>query len=115
MKGVLKAAATSNFSPVRIFFRVTATIPTIYHAREIFRILGQYGNMVEYKFTRCADTLVYLQHGFVVYENSDIAQKVATEQFIKVPLSKLFKKPVEIKVEKSDNIIITANQRLEKK
>lgn len=50
MKTLLKTAAINNFSPVRVFFRVTGPIQSIEHAREIFRILGQYGNMVEYKF-----------------------------------------------------------------
>ncbi|EIE89960.1 hypothetical protein RO3G_14671 [Rhizopus delemar RA 99-880] len=112
MKTLLKTAAINNFSPVRVFFRVTGPIQSIEHAREIFRILGQFGNMVEYKFMRCSETLRYLKYGFIVYEKSESANRAVAEHFIKVPPSTLFEKSIEIKVEKSSNGAVRENQRM---
>ncbi|CEG70276.1 hypothetical protein RMATCC62417_06205 [Rhizopus microsporus] len=89
------------FSPMRVFFRVSTSIPSMKHAREIFRVLGEYGDMIEYRFIRCPSTFRYRQYGFVVYRNSQDAYKAVEEQFIKVPPSELFDKPTDIKVERS--------------
>lgn len=56
MASTLKAAATqatkSTITPTRAFFRVSENIPSVAHAREIFKTLGSYGDMVEYKLLR---------------------------------------------------------------
>ncbi|CAO0790121.1 unnamed protein product [Mucor circinelloides] len=106
MASTLKAAATqatkSTITPTRAFFRVSENIPSVAHAREIFKTLGSYGDMVEYKLLRCPETFQYLRYGFVVYKNNQDAQKAMADQFIKVQ-SELFDKPLDVKVEKSVN------------
>ncbi|KAI9366438.1 hypothetical protein BD770DRAFT_335549 [Pilaira anomala] len=89
-----------TLSPKRAFFNVSENIPTIQHARAVFKTLGAYGDMLEYKVMRCPETLKYLRHGFVVYKNEDDAKKAIADQFIRIQ-SELFDKPVEIKVESS--------------
>lgn len=59
MASTLKAAATqatkSTITPTRAFFRVSDNIPSVAHAREVFKTLGSYGDMVEYKLLRVSD------------------------------------------------------------
>lgn len=59
MASTLKAAATqatkSTITPTRAFFRVSDSIPSVAHAREVFKTLGSYGDMVEYKLLRVSD------------------------------------------------------------
>ncbi|GAN08831.1 hypothetical protein MAM1_0226d08348 [Mucor ambiguus] len=106
MASTLKAAATqatkSTITPTRAFFRVSDNIPSVAHAREVFKTLGSYGDMVEYKLLRCPETFQYLRYGFVVYKHNQDAQKAMADQFIKVQ-SELFDKPLDVKVEKSVN------------
>ncbi|KAG2192529.1 uncharacterized protein EV154DRAFT_503839 [Mucor mucedo] len=104
MSTTLKTVATEtvkkSFTPSRTFFRLSETIPSIQHARAVFKTLGSYGEMVEYKVMRCPETLKYLRYGFVVYKNKDDANKAVADQFVKVQ-SELFDKPVDIKIEKA--------------
>ncbi|KAI8640210.1 hypothetical protein BD408DRAFT_420119 [Parasitella parasitica] len=104
MATTLKTAATqltkNKITPTRIFFRLSSDITSVAQAREVFKTLGKYGDMVEYKVMRCPETLNYLRYGFVVYKNNPDAQKAMTDQFIKMQ-SELFDQPVDIKVEKA--------------
>ncbi|KAG2196309.1 hypothetical protein INT46_005833 [Mucor plumbeus] len=106
MATTLKTAASqltkSTITPTRAFFRVSENIPSVAHAREIFKTLGKYGDMVEYKVLRCPETFKYLRYGFIVYKNNEDAKKAMADQFIKVE-SELFDKPVDVKIEKSVN------------
>ncbi|CDH50652.1 hypothetical protein RO3G_14671 [Lichtheimia corymbifera JMRC:FSU:9682] len=94
------AIRNSAMTPTRMFFRTSQTIPSMAHARTVFKALGEYGDMIEYKFLRCPETRQYLSYGFVVYKNNEDAQKAASQRFIKVP-SDMFEKPCEVKIEKS--------------
>ncbi|KAI7847666.1 hypothetical protein BDC45DRAFT_339810 [Circinella umbellata] len=94
------ASAARTISPTRMFFRTSKPIPSMAHARSVFKQLGEYGEMVEYKFLRCPETQQYLKYGFVVYKDQQGAQNAASQQFIKVT-SNLFDKPCDIKIEKS--------------
>lgn len=42
----------SAMTPTRMFFRTSQTIPSMAHARTVFKALGEYGDMIEYKFLR---------------------------------------------------------------
>jgi hypothetical protein len=46
------ASLTKTFAPTRAFFRVSQPISSIRQAREVFKTLGNYGEMVEYKVMR---------------------------------------------------------------
>lgn len=65
MATTLKTAASqltkSTITPTRAFFRVSENIPSVAHAREIFKALGKYGDMVEYKVLRVSITVNYLK------------------------------------------------------
>ncbi|KAI8063002.1 hypothetical protein BDF21DRAFT_402743 [Thamnidium elegans] len=100
VKNIATQAVNRTISPSRTFFRVSENIPSIQHARAVFKTLGSYGEMVEYKVMRCPETLKYLRYGFVVYKNSEDADKAIADQFVKVQ-SELFDKPVDVKIEKS--------------
>lgn len=53
MPTVLKTAIKpQKITPTRTFFKVSNNIPSVAHAREIFKVLGKYGEMVEYKALR---------------------------------------------------------------
>lgn len=60
MSSTLKTVATEtvkkSFTPSRTFFRLSETIPSIQHARAVFKTLGSYGEMVEYKVMRVSAT-----------------------------------------------------------
>ncbi|KAI8146443.1 hypothetical protein BJV82DRAFT_493464, partial [Fennellomyces sp. T-0311] len=92
--------AARTISPTRMFFRTSQPIASMAHARSVFKTLGEYGEMIEYKFLRCPETQKYLKYGFVVYKHQQGAQTAAAQQFIKVN-SSLFDKPCDIKIEKS--------------
>ncbi|KAI8997903.1 hypothetical protein BDB01DRAFT_714573 [Pilobolus umbonatus] len=92
------STAIKAFRPARSFFRVSSDIQNITQGREIFKVLGSYGELLEYKFMRCPETLKYLNYGFIVFKNQEDALKATNEQFIKVE-SEVFDKPVEVKVE----------------
>lgn len=46
------AIRNSAMTPTRMFFRTSQTIPSMAHARTVFKALGEYGDMIEYKFLR---------------------------------------------------------------
>ena len=46
------AIRNSAMTPTRMFFKTSQTIPSMAHARTVFKALGQYGDMIEYKFLR---------------------------------------------------------------
>ncbi|GAA5811950.1 hypothetical protein MFLAVUS_005397 [Mucor flavus] len=100
VKDIATQAVRKSVSPSRAFFRVSENISSIQQARAVFKTLGSYGEMVEYKVLRCPETLKYLRYGFVVYKNNEDAEKAIADQFVKVQ-SELFDKPVDVKIEKS--------------
>ncbi|KAI8373873.1 hypothetical protein BD560DRAFT_368646 [Blakeslea trispora] len=102
MASTFQAIKRTSISPTRTFFRIPRKISTVDHAREIFKVLGSYGDMAEYKIMRCPETLNYLKYGFVVYKHREAADKAVQEQFIRVQ-SDLFDSPFDIKIEKSTN------------
>ena len=53
------ATAARTISPTRMFFRTSRTIPSMAHARSVFKQLGEYGEMVEYKFLRVIYIYIY--------------------------------------------------------
>ncbi|KAI9312079.1 hypothetical protein BX666DRAFT_1833272, partial [Dichotomocladium elegans] len=93
-------ARVSTMSPTRMFFRSSQKITSMAHARAVFKALGQYGDLVEYKFNRCPETHQYMNFGFVTFKNREAAQKAAAKKFIKVE-SDLFDKPCDIKIEQA--------------
>ncbi|KAI9495680.1 hypothetical protein BDB00DRAFT_742883, partial [Zychaea mexicana] len=93
--------AARTISPTRLFFRTSQVVPSMAHARSVFKTLGEYGEMVEYKIMRCPETQKYLKYGFVVYKNQQGAENVTSQKFIKVN-SNLFEKPCDIKIEKAN-------------
>ena len=52
------ATAAHTLSPTRMFFRTSRTIPSMAHARSVFKQLGEYGEMIEYKFLRVIYTYI---------------------------------------------------------
>lgn len=46
------AIRNSAMTPTRMFFKTSQTIPSMAHARTVFKALGEYGDMIEYKFLR---------------------------------------------------------------
>lgn len=52
VKNIARQAVNKTISPNRAFFRVSENIPSIQHARAVFKTLGGYGEMVEYKVLR---------------------------------------------------------------
>lgn len=56
MSSTLKSASqqvlNKTIQPTRTFFRVSENIPSIQHARAVFKTLGSYGDMAEYKVMR---------------------------------------------------------------
>ncbi|KAI7902505.1 uncharacterized protein BX663DRAFT_561595 [Cokeromyces recurvatus] len=103
MASQFKTATLDNikrFAPHKLFVQIPPQVPSIAHAREIFKTLGKYGPMIEYTIKRCPETHRYLHYGFVVYKHSEDANKALEDQFIKVQ-SELFDKPFEVKVERS--------------
>ncbi|KAI8884916.1 hypothetical protein K501DRAFT_247019 [Backusella circina FSU 941] len=90
------------YTPTRAFFRLSKQINSVGQARAVFKTLGSYGEMVEYKVMRCPETYKYLRYGFVVYKNKEQADKAISEQFIKVT-SELFDSAVDVKLEKSNH------------
>ncbi|KAI9014462.1 hypothetical protein CLU79DRAFT_766892 [Phycomyces nitens] len=84
--------------PKSAFFHVSETIASLDQARAVFKKLGQYGEMIEYKFQRCPETKAYMQYGYVTYKNEEDAQKALVDKFVKVD-SPLFKKVCEVTVD----------------
>ncbi|KAI8379223.1 uncharacterized protein BYT42DRAFT_475940, partial [Radiomyces spectabilis] len=84
----------------RFFFRVSQPIHSLEQARAVFKTLGSYGDMIEYKFMRCPETRSYLRHGFVVYKRPEDGQQVLNDKFIRVD-SNLFKEPCDVKIERT--------------
>lgn len=110
LKNASQQVLSKTIQPTRTFFRVSENIPSIQHARAVFKTLGTYGDMVEYKVMRCPETLKYLRYGFVVYKNKEDANKAIADQFIKVQ-SEVFDHPVDIKIEKSNTSNSFKNNR----
>ncbi|KAI9470824.1 MAG: hypothetical protein EXX96DRAFT_585858 [Benjaminiella poitrasii] len=101
LKTLATGVTTKAFSPKRLFIQIPPQVPSVAHAREIFKTLGKYGDMVEYAIKRCPETFRYLHYGFVVYKHPEDANKALEDQFIKVQ-SQLFDKPFEVKVERAE-------------
>ncbi|SAM00344.1 hypothetical protein [Absidia glauca] len=100
MSKSINTASIANITPTRAFFRASRPIPTQTHARQLFKTLGQYGDMVEYRMMRCPESHTLLRFGFVVYKHQEDAKRAFNDQFIKVE-SDLFDKPCELKIEAS--------------
>ncbi|ORX61591.1 hypothetical protein DM01DRAFT_1332191, partial [Hesseltinella vesiculosa] len=91
----------TKISPTRCFFRCNQPLTSLAQARQVFRSLQQYGDLIEYKFMRCPESTALLRFGFVVFKHQNDAKHAINEQFIKIE-SPLFKKPLEVKLEGSD-------------
>lgn len=52
LKNASQQVLSKTIQPTRTFFRVSENIPSIQHARAVFKTLGTYGDMVEYKVMR---------------------------------------------------------------
>ncbi|KAI8334083.1 hypothetical protein EDC96DRAFT_525656 [Choanephora cucurbitarum] len=109
MTSALQAIKRTSLSPTRAFFRIPQKISNVDQAREIFKVLRSYGDMVEYKLMRCPETLNYLKYGFVVYKYRESANKAIQDQFIRVQ-SDLFSLPFDIKIELSQNSTYATKQ-----
>lgn len=59
IKNIATETVKKSFSPSRTFFRLSENIPSIQHARAVFKTLGSYGEMVEYKVMRVRLFLYY--------------------------------------------------------
>jgi hypothetical protein len=59
IKNVGNQVISKTFSPTRTFFRVSENIPSIQHARAVFKTLGAYGEMAEYKVMRVSHSYQY--------------------------------------------------------
>lgn len=44
--------AAKRILPTQIYFHASRPIPSLSHARSVFRSLGQFGEMAEYRFMR---------------------------------------------------------------
>lgn len=52
VNNIATQAVRKSVSPSRAFFRVSENISSIQQARAVFKTLGSYGEMVEYKVLR---------------------------------------------------------------
>ncbi|KAI8084670.1 uncharacterized protein BX664DRAFT_337528 [Halteromyces radiatus] len=96
-KSIISSTA-STITPTRAFFRVNQELSTLAQSRQVFKALGEYGDLVEYKVLRCPETFKMLRYGFVVFKHQQDAKKAFNDQFIKITLDQ-FDQPCEIKVE----------------
>ncbi|KAI8977601.1 hypothetical protein BDF20DRAFT_808104, partial [Mycotypha africana] len=95
----LKTIATKYskyLTPKRLLFRSSDNLQSLGQVREVFKQLGKYGEMAEYKVMRCPETFQYLNYGFIVYKNSQDADKAMKDKFIKIQPSDVFNEPFEI-------------------
>ncbi|KAL0077849.1 hypothetical protein J3Q64DRAFT_1747728 [Phycomyces blakesleeanus] len=100
-KSAILLRPAAAFSPTKTFFYTGYNVTTLDQAREVFNKLGQYGEMIEYKFQRCPETQTYLRYGYVTYKHEEDAQKALVDAFVKVD-SPLFKKALEVKIVKGN-------------
>ncbi|ORZ02983.1 hypothetical protein BCR43DRAFT_482519 [Syncephalastrum racemosum] len=91
--------AAKRILPTQIYFHASRPIPSLSHARSVFRSLGQFGEMAEYRFMRCPETQKYLQYGFVIYRNKEDAEQALKTKFLQV--SSGFDVPCDVALDKT--------------
>ncbi|KAI7868718.1 hypothetical protein BDF14DRAFT_462994 [Spinellus fusiger] len=98
---VLRMAATS-FVPSKIFIHSRSNMMNIKQAREVFKKISTYGELIEYRFQRCPESKRYLRYGYATFKHAEDANKIVAEEFIKIE-SPLFNEPCEITCHLSAN------------
>lgn len=73
IKNLAKETVKKSFSPNRTFFRLSENIPSIQHARAVFKSLGNYGEMVEYKVMRVSRVRVVFIRVIEIYKLIEIS------------------------------------------
>lgn len=59
-------AVRKTLTPKRTFFNVSENIPTIQHARAVFKTLGAYGDMLEYKVMRVSLGITIIRTKYIM-------------------------------------------------